>query len=183
MSNPGLEQLTASQKIGADALLTLIRSSCNGLERLTALNMAAAREFLNNSVANTQQILAVKDVSDLSRVNANLLQPALEKWLDYSRSIYELAASLQKEVGSITEGQYEQITKTATASLDKTKSAPGSDIVAAAVKTFLDASGRVFDQMNSLSRQANAIAEANIQAVTNATTQVAAVAKQRPAKK
>ncbi|MDR1890438.1 MAG: phasin family protein [Zoogloeaceae bacterium] len=177
MSTQGFEQLVATQKVGADALLTLIRSTSTGLERLTALNIAAARDFLNSSVANTQQVLAVKDVSDLSRVNANLLQPALEKWLDYSRNVYALANSLQKEVAAIAEGQYAQITKTATASLDKTKSAPGNDIIAATVKTFLDTSGRVYEQLNSISKQANAIAEANIQAVTNATTQVASAAK------
>jgi phasin family protein len=183
MSNQGFEQLAATQKLGADALLTLIRSTSTGLERLTALNISAARDFLNSSVANTQQVLAVKDLSDLSRVNANLLQPTLEKWLDYSRGVYELATSLQKEASSIAEGQYAQITKTATASLDKTKAAPGNDIIAATVKTILDTSGRVYEQLNSLSKQANAIAEANIKAVTNATNQVAAAAKRPAAKK
>ncbi|MDR3054026.1 MAG: phasin family protein [Zoogloeaceae bacterium] len=183
MSNQSFEQLAATQKLGADTLLTLIRSTSSGLERLTALNIAAARDLLNTSVANTQQVLAVKDISDLSRVNANLLQPALEKWLDYSRGVYELATSLQKEVGALAEGQYAQLTKSAAASLDKTKSAPGNDIIAATVKTFLDSSGRVYEQLNSLSRQANAIAEANIKAVTNATSQVAAAAKRTTVKK
>jgi phasin family protein len=182
-NNQGFEQLVAAQKFGADALLTLIRSTSSSLERLTALNITVARELLNNSVANTQQILAVKDISDLSRINANLLQPALEKWLDYSREVYELATSLQKEVGAIAEGQYTHITKTAADSLDKTKSAPGSDIIAATVKTFLDTSGRVYEQLNSLSKQANAIAEANIKAVANATTQAAAAAKRTAAVK
>ncbi|MDR2637280.1 MAG: phasin family protein [Zoogloeaceae bacterium] len=162
-----LEQFTQAQKIGADTLLTLIRSACNGLERLTALNMAAAREFLNTSVANTQQILAIKNVSELSRLN--LTQPALEKWLDYSRNVYDLAASLQKELTSVAEGQYEQISRTAAANLDKTKSTPGNDVLAAAVKSFMDTYGRTFEQINSLSRQAGAIAEANLQAVTSAT--------------
>jgi len=169
-----LEQLAATQKVGADVLLNLIRSTCNGLERLTALNMSAAREFLNSSVANTQQILALKNPSDLSRIN--LVQPALEKWLDYSREVYDLAATLQKEISSIAEGQYEQISQTASARLDQNKAAPGSDVLAATVKTFMKEYGRAFDQINDFSRQASAIAEANLKAVTNA-TKVAAKGK------
>ncbi|MDR0233807.1 MAG: phasin family protein [Zoogloeaceae bacterium] len=165
--NDNLEQFVAAQKMGADVLLNLIRSACNGLERLTALNMSAAREFLNTSVANTQQILALKDLSGLSRLN--LAQPALEKWLDYSREVYDLAVSLQREVSSIAEGQYEQISKTASASLDQNKSAPGNDVLAATVKSFMKEYGRAFDQINDFSRQASAIAEANLQAVANAT--------------
>ncbi|MCL2076662.1 MAG: phasin family protein [Betaproteobacteria bacterium] len=165
-----LEPFVATQKAGADVLLNLIRSSCNGLERLTALNMSAAREFLNSSVTNTQQILALKNPSDLSRLN--LAQPALEKWLEYSREVYDLAVTLQKEVSNIAEGQYEQISKTASASLDK--SAPGGDVLAATIQSFMKEYGRAFDQMNVFSRQASAIAEANLQAVTNATKATAA---------
>jgi|TergutMp193P3_1026864.scaffolds.fasta_scaffold71823_2 phasin family protein len=161
-----LEQLVAVQKNSADVFLNLIRSGCNGLERLTALNMSAARELLNSSVTNTEQILALKDVSNLPRLN--LVQPALEKWLEYSREVYDLITTLQKEISAIAEGQYEQISKTASASLSQ-NAAPGNDVLAATVKSFMKEYGRAFDQLNALSRQANAIAEANLQAVTNAT--------------
>lgn len=173
--NENFEQFVAAQKMGADALMNLIRSSCNGLERLTALNMSAAREFLNSSVANTQQLLATKDASALSRLN--LAQPALEKWLEYSREVYDLAMSLQKEISGIAEGQYEQLSKTATANLDQNKSALGNDVLAATVKTFMKEYSRAFDQINDFSRQANAIAEANLQAVANATKSTTAKAK------
>jgi len=169
-----LEQLAATQKISADVLMNLIRSTCNGLERLTALNMSAAREFLNSSVANTQKILAMKDPSDITRVN--LVQPALEKWMDYSREVYDLAATLQKEISAIAEGQYAKISQTASEKLEK--SVPGNDVLAATVKTFMKEYGRAFDQINDFSRQANAIAEANIQAVTNA-AKIAAKSKSK----
>jgi len=165
-----LEQFAAVQKNGADVFLNLIRSGCNGLERLTALNMSAARELLNSSVANSQQVLALRDVSNLPRLN--LVQPTLEKWLEYSREVYDLIVTLQKEVSAIAEGQYEQISKTASASLNQSKTTPGGDVLAATVNSFMNEYHRAFDQLNALSRQANAIAEANLQAVTNATKAV-----------
>ena len=174
MSNINLEQLTAAQKANAEVLTTLLRTSFNGMERLAALNMAASREFFNTAVANTQQLLAIKDPSELSKLNANLAQPALEKWMDYSRNVYDLVTSMQKEVTSVVEGQYQSFSKTAAANLDKTKTAPGGDVFAAAMKSVLDASGRAFDQMNAMARQAADIAEANMQVAANTTSQAVA---------
>ncbi|MDR2364699.1 MAG: phasin family protein [Zoogloeaceae bacterium] len=182
MSTPNLEQLNVAQKIGADALLTLIRSTCNGIERLTALNVAATRDFLSDAVSNTQQFLALKDASELPRVNAALLQPTLEKGMNYIRDVYEVTAAIQKDITAIAEGQYEQISRNAAATLDKTSATPGNDVVAATVKTLLDTSSRFFDQINSFSQQANAIAEANLKAVS-ATTRAAAAVTQKNVKK
>lgn len=171
MSNPNIEQLAAAQKANAEVMTTLLRAAFNGMERLAALNMAASRDFFNTAVTNTQQLLAVKDPSELSKLNANLAQPGLEKWMDYSRNVYDLVTSVQKEVTSVVEGQYQTFSKTAAASLDKTKSAPGGDIFAAAMKSVLDASGRAFDQMNAMAKQAAELAETNMQVAANTTSQ------------
>lgn len=170
------EQLAAAQKANAEIMTSLLRATFNGMERLAALNMAASREFFNTAVANTQQLLAVKDPGELSRLNGSLTQPALEKWMDYSRNVYDLVASMQKEMTAILEGQYQSLSKAAAANLDKTKAAPGGDVLAAAMMSMLDASGRAFDQMNAMARQAAEIAETGMQAAANTTTQAAAAA-------
>jgi phasin family protein len=171
-----LEQLAAAQKANAELMSALLRATFNGVERLSALNLAASRDFLNATVANVQQVLATKNPGDLTRLNVSLSQPAVEKWLEYSRNVYELLSSVQKEVASVVQGQYADFSKTATASLDKTKAAPGGDVFAAVVKSVLDASNRTFEQANAFAKQAASIAEANIQAAT-ATAKAAAAAK------
>jgi len=184
MSTPNIEQLAAAQKANAEVMTTLMRAAFNGVERLAALNMAASRDFFNTAVSNTQQLLAVKDPSELSKLNANLAQPALEKWMEYSRSVYDLVTSVQKEVSTVVEGQYEQFSKTAASSLDKAKSAPGGDVLAAAMKSMLDASGSAFAQMNAMAKHAAEIAETNMQAAADTTTKAtAAAAKAAAAKK
>ncbi|MCX8146098.1 MAG: phasin family protein [Azovibrio sp.] len=183
MSNLNTEQLAAAQQANAEILSSLLRATFNGMERLAALNMAASREFFNTAVANTQQLLAVKDPSELSRLNSSLAQPALEKWMDYSRNVYDLVTSMQKEVTAIIESQYQNISKTAAANLDKAKATPGGDVLAAAMQAMLDASGRAFDQMNAMARQAAEIAETNMQAAAHSTTQAAAAANKAAAKK
>ena len=54
MNKPNMEQLAAAQKANAEVMTALLRTAFNGVERLTALNMAASREFFNNTVSNAQ---------------------------------------------------------------------------------------------------------------------------------
>lgn len=174
MNTLNTEQLANAQKANAEMLSTLMRTAFNGLERLSALNMAASRDFFNAAVGNVQQLLAVKDPSELSRLNTSLAQPTLDKWMEYTRNVYDLVTNVQKEVANVVEGQYESFAKTASAGIDKTKAAPGGDILAAAMKSMLDASSRAFEQMNAMTRQVGDIAEANLQAAANSTTQAVA---------
>jgi phasin family protein len=174
MSN-NLEQLAAAQKVNAELASTLLRATFNGVERLSALNLAASRDILNATVANFQQVLGAKSPADFSRLNANLAQPAVDKWIEYSRNVYDLLNSVQKEISSVVQDQYTKFSLSTTANLDKTKAAPGGDVFAAVVKSVLDASSHTFEQANAFARQAASIAEANIHAAT-ATAKAAAAA-------
>ncbi|MGB8148525.1 MAG: phasin family protein, partial [Azonexus sp.] len=106
MSKPNMEQLAAAQKANAEVMTALLRTAFNGVERLTALNMAASREFFNNTVSNAQQLLSAKDPSEAAKLGSNLAKPNADKWVDYSRSVYELVAGMQKELTSVMESQY-----------------------------------------------------------------------------
>ncbi|QRM20622.1 phasin family protein [Dechloromonas sp. TW-R-39-2] len=166
MSNPNIEQLTAAQKANAEVMMALLRTAFNGVERLTALNMAASREFFNNTVASTQQLMAAKDVNEIAKLNTTLAQPGAEKWMDYSRNVYELVSEMQKEVTSVMEAQYSSFTKNATSAVEKAKtSAPvGGDVFAATMQSMLNASTKAFDNMTGMAKQLSDIAEANLQA-------------------
>ncbi|MBS1141288.1 MAG: Phasin [Proteobacteria bacterium] len=179
MSNPNIEQLAAAQKANAEVLLALLRTAFSGVERLTALNVAASREFFNNSIANSQQLLAAKDANSV----ANLAQPSLEKLVEYSRSVYELTTDVQKEVTSVIEAQYGKLTKDAASAVQKASAAApvGGDVFAAAMNSVISASTQAFESLNSVTRQLSEIAEANIQTATKATG-VKAAATKAPAK-
>lgn len=183
MSNPNIEQLAAAQKANAEVLLALLRTAFTGVERLTALNVAASREFFNNTVANSQQLLAAKDANSVAKLNANLAQPSLEKLVEYSRSVYELTTDVQKELTSVIEAQYGKLTKDATSAVQKaTAAAPvGGDVFAAAMNSVISASTQAFESLNSVTRQLSEIAEANIQTASKATG-VKATAAKAPAK-
>ena len=178
MSNPNFEQLTAAQKANAEVMMTLLRTAFDGVERLTALNMAASREFFNNTVANAQQLLSAKDAAAVAKLNSELAQPNVDKLVGYSRSVYDLVTEMQKEITSVMEAQYSSFAKNAASAVEKAKSsAPvGGDVFAATMQSMLGASTKAFDQMTSMAKQLSDIAEANVEAAAK-TTKAAAPAK------
>jgi phasin family protein len=172
MNKPNMDQLAAAQKANAEVMTALLRTAFNGVERLTALNMAASREFFNNTVSNAQQILGAKDPAEAAKLSSDLAKPNADKWVDYSRSVYELVAGMQKELTSVMESQYGSFTKNASSAVEKaTASAPvGGDVFAATMKSMLNASTKAFDNMTSMAKQLSDIAEANMAAAAKSTT-------------
>lgn len=170
MSN-NLDQLAATQKANAEVMMALLRTAFNGLERLTALNMAASREFFNATVANTQQLMGAKDANALTKLNSELARPNLDKWMDYSRSLYELSSEMQKEVTAVMEAQYSSFTQNANTAVAKAKANTpvGGDIFAAGMQSLLDASNKAFGNMTSMAKQLTDIAEANLNTASQAT--------------
>jgi len=176
MSTINLEQLAASQRANAEVMITLARTAFHGMEQLTTLNLAANRELFNAGVANTQQLLDVKDPKELAKLNTALAQPSVEKLVEYSRSIQNLAASMQKEITSVMEAQYSNLAQSASSAIEKsTAAAPvGGDVFAAAMKQMLEASTKTYEHMTAMAQQMSDIAEANVKAVSSATAKAAA---------
>jgi phasin family protein len=185
MSKQNIEQLAAAQKANAEVMMALLRTAFNGVERLTALNMAASRELFNNTVGNAQQLLGAKDPQELAKLNSDLAKPSVEKMTAYSRSVYDLVSEMQKEVTSVMEAQYSSFTKNAASAVEKAKAtAPvGGDVFAATMQSMLGASTKAFDQMTSMAKQMSDIAEANMKVASSATSNAVSAAKKPAAKK
>ena len=166
MSNLNLEQLTAAQKANAEVMTNLMRTAFSGVERLTALNMAASREFFNSTLAGTQQMMSAKDPGALAKLNAELAQPNAAKWMDYSRSVYELVAEMQKEVTSVMEAQYGSLTKNLNSVVEKAKSSTpvGGEVFATTMQSIMTASTKAFENMTGMAKQLSDMAEANMAA-------------------
>ena len=164
MNNPNLEQLAAAQQANIEVMTALLRTAFNGVERLTALNMSATREFLQNTVAGTQQLMAAKDAGEIAKLNSELAKPSVDKLMEYSRSLYDLVAEMQKEVTSVMEAQYSSFTKNAEQAVASATAATpvGGDVFAATMQTMLGASTKAFDQMTSMAKQLADIAESNV---------------------
>ena len=179
------EQFAASNKANVETMLTLANAAFASAERLTALNLNTARSIMEDGVANTKAMLAVKDVQELMNLQTSLAQPIVEKAVAYARSVYEITSQSQEEMGKVFEGQVAEMNKGVATALDKAaKSAPaGSDVAVAAVKSAIAAANSAYDSMSKAAKQVAEIAEANVAAATNATVKAVSTGSKAAAKK
>lgn len=166
------EQLASANKAGAETFMTIANTAFAGAERLAALNLNAARSFVENSAANTRALLAVKDVEAMVAMQKSLSQSDAEKATDYSRRVYEIATQTHEAFSKVVEAQVSELNKNLDLALDKAaKTAPaGSDVAVNALRSAISAANSAYDSMSKAARQATEIAEANLLAATAAVT-------------
>lgn len=162
------KQLTSANKAGVETFVTMANATFAGAERLAALNLNAARTFLEDSAVNTRALLAVKDVQALVSLQKSLAQPHSEKATAYSRRVYEIATQTQEALSQVVEGQVSELNKSANLALDKAiKTAPvGSDLAVNAIRSALSAANSAYDSMSKAARQVTEMAQANLVAAT-----------------
>lgn len=172
------EQLAGANKANVETLLTIANTAFASAERLAALNLNTARTLLEDSVNNAKALLGVKDVQELVSMQAALAQPAFEKAVAYSRSVYEITSQTQDEFSKIFDSQYVEMNRNVTNVLDKAvKNAPaGSDVAVAAVKSAIAAANSAYETMNKAAKQVAEMAEANVAAATSATVKAVGAA-------
>jgi phasin family protein len=162
------EQLASTNKAGVEALLGLASTQFAAIERLSALNFSVAKAAFEEGLGRTKALLNAKDAQEIFSLNAAASQPALEKAIAYSRSVYEVAAQTQGELAKFMEARVAEFNKNLAGILDKvSKNAPaGSDVAVAAVKSALAAASTAYDSLNKVAKQATEMAEANFTAAT-----------------
>jgi phasin family protein len=175
------EHFAGANKASVETLLTIANTAFASAERLAALNLNTARTLLEDSMSNAKTLLSVKDAQDLLGMQATLAQPAFEKAVAYSRSVYEIASQTQEEFAKIFDNQYFEINKNVSSALDKAaKSAPaGSDVAVAAVKSALAAANSAYETMNNAAKQVAEMTEANVAAATTATVKAVGASAQK----
>ena len=183
MSTPDLKQLSAAQKASTEVMMAIMRTSLEGMQRLTELNIAAAREAASGSVATAGKLASSKDVTDMARINQQLAKP--ERLMEYWRNVYDLVSAMQKDVTSLVQANYNQLSKTAASAIDKKKSSAieGSDVMANVMKSMLEQTNKAFDNMSSVAGQMANIANTNIQAASTAAAKAAGSVTDISAKK
>lgn len=171
------EQIQAAGKANVEAFLAVANAQFAAFEKLANLNANAAKTAFDDSMANARALLAAKDVQELISLQNAFAQPAMEKALAYSKSVYELATQANSELSKVAERRVADWNENFVSLLDKvSKNAPGgSDVAVAAVKSMLAAANSAYDNFNKVAKQATEIAEANVAAATES---VKGIAKQ-----
>ena len=161
------DQMTTLIQGNVDAAIGIARLNFAALEKLAALNFGTAKAAFEDGTSYTKALTGVTDAQELVNLNARAGQPALEKAIAYSRSVYEIASQANGGISRLVEQRAGELNRTVTTLIDRiAKDAPaGSDIAVAAVKSTLAAASSAYDSFTKAARQATEIVEANLAAV------------------
>jgi phasin family protein len=162
------EQIQAANKATVEALLAVANTQFTALEKLATIQASAVKSAFEDSVANTRALLSAKDVQEFVTLQNSFTQPAIEKAIAYSKSVYEVATEANAELSKVAERRVAEWNENFVTLLDKvSKNAPaGSDVAVAAVKSMLAAANSAYDNLTKAAKQATEIAEANVAAAT-----------------
>jgi phasin family protein len=160
------EQIQATNKANVEAILSVAATQFAALEKLVNLNTTAVKTAFEDGVANARALAAAKDVQELVNLQSSLAQPAIEKAVAYSKSVYEVATQANAEFSKLAEKRVAEWNESFVSLLDKAaKNAPaGSDVAVTAVKQMIAAANSAYDNLAKVAKQATEIAEANVAA-------------------
>jgi phasin family protein len=162
------EQIQAANKANVEAFLAVANAQFAAFEKLASIQASAVKSAFEDSIANTRALLGAKDVQEFVGLQNSFAQPAVEKAIAYSKSVYEVATGANAELSKVAERRVAEWNESFGALLDKvSKNAPaGSDVAVAAVKSMLAAANSAYDNLTKVAKQATEIAEANVAAAT-----------------
>lgn len=98
-------QFAELNKTQLDALFALSHTMFDATEKLVDLNLAAAKATMEESAERATALMGARDVQELLAMTGGLAQPAVEKMVSYSRTVYGIASGAGAEVSRIVETQ------------------------------------------------------------------------------
>jgi phasin family protein len=163
-----LEQFAASNKATVDSLLAVANTALATAERIAALNLSAARTSLEDSTSAAKAILAVKNPGDAAALQSSIVQPAVAKAVDYSRSLFEISTESQQQFAKMLEGQFADFQKQVSSlAAQAAKAAPaGTEPFVAAMQNAINSANNAFSGMTAMAKQISETVQANVVAAT-----------------
>jgi phasin family protein len=163
-----LEQFAASNKATVDSLLALANTALATAERIAALNLNAARTSLEDSGSAARVIMEVKNPGDAIALKSSILEPAVAKAADYSRSLFQISTESQQQFAKMLEGQFADFQKQVTTlAAQAAKTAPaGTEPFVAAMQNAINSANNAFGGMTAMAKQINETVQANVVAAT-----------------
>jgi phasin family protein len=106
MSHANRDDVVASNTAAANSFVTLSRVYLDGVERLTSLNLNAAREALDTCASATKSLSEAKAGKDYGKFLSELGQPMFEKAVSHTRNVYEIMTKTQEELSAVLKEQF-----------------------------------------------------------------------------
>ncbi|HMN82346.1 MAG TPA: phasin family protein [Burkholderiaceae bacterium] len=149
-----------------DTIQTLTQKSIEGIEKLTALNVATLKNAITDSSEQFQALLAAKDPKAFADVATSAGQPNAERITVYGKEVYAIVSETSGELNKLFEKQFTENGKKLNAAIESfSKSAPGSEGFVNFFKQAVGAANSAYEQASKATKQAAEYAASNIEAV------------------
>jgi phasin family protein len=171
-------ELVEMQKTQLDALTAFGQTIFNATEKLVNLNISAVKAAMQDASESSHTLVGARDPQELIAMASGVGQPALEKLVGYSRSVYGIASGTGAELTKIIEAQLSEGNRRISEIIDfAAKNAPsGSEPAVSFLKSAVATANSAFDTATKATRQASDWAESNLAAAASATISAAAAA-------
>ncbi len=158
----------ASRGVDSAARVTLI--SMDSAERAVAVQLEYAKGALKQATLNVRALSQAKDMQEFLAMRTRIAENTLENLMGYSRSLYEVAAEAQSELGKLAEERMTSFQQAVTETVElAAKSAPaGSDVAVAAVRSSLAATTAAFDSFTKAAKNVASFTDAGVRAASPA---------------
>lgn len=168
------EKYAEQNKAAVDSLLAVVSTALSSAERIAALSLNAGREFAKDSSDAAKAVLGAKDPQEALAASSALVQPAVQKAVAYTQSLYQIGAEAQQEVRKLFETQYGDFQKASAKFIEEaSKSAPaGSESIVAAAKEAIAKANTAFATATAMTQKfvesAQSVVADNVATATSA---------------
>ncbi len=134
------DQFAAVHKNNLANLARLSNATFEGIQKLTELNLQAAKVAMAEGQAHLKAVATSKDLRDVLSIQGDVPPAAADKAIWYACHVCEIATRAQVELAKAVEEQYGQHQRYVQAFVDTfSKNAPaGSETIAAMLQATLD---------------------------------------------
>ena len=167
------EKIAALNKKHVETALQAAQMLFDSIEKLTRLNIEAAKMLFQEGVAGAGTLASVTDVEQLNQWRDGQARAAAGKILGYSHNVYEIAFKAQADIGELLEQSLlesgQEVRDWVEVAL---KSSPGGQSEAAtAAKAAMVNAQAMIEGISKAAKEAAGYADAKVRAAATATAE------------
>ena len=160
----------ALQRQSLESAQAIAMASFAGFEKLTELNVQAAKASVEESVQAGISLLETRDAKALAETFSASAQPIGSKFAAYARHVHEITNETTAEISRVVENHFNEGNRQLVASIEAlaSNSPVGAEGMTTLVKSAVSAANATWDQVTKVKQQIAETTEASLVNAINA---------------
>jgi phasin family protein len=151
------EPLTELSRENLESAMRLAEISMESAQKLVKLQLEASKMFVEENTRNGKSLAQAKTPEDVLALRTKFAESGFAKAMEYSRSLYEIAADTQAEFKQIVERRVAEYGRDAGGNAQTFQT--GADLVSSALKATMAASTAAMNTLTQAAKEMGRFAE------------------------